>query len=107
MFLLSPHPLQPKVESPDGSFGSTWGLTGPFLPEEAVDPASSGPQTHKRIAKPEAFTPDQIPLSWVFELLVYTEENLFPTLSWEVAGPQTTVSLGHGIGGVASRGIFF
>lgn len=50
-FLLCPHPLQLKVESPDGIFGTTWGFTGLFLPEEAADPASTGPQTHRRIAK--------------------------------------------------------
>lgn len=34
----------------------------------------------------KALTPDQIPPPWVFELLVYAEENLFPTLSKETAG---------------------
>lgn len=47
-----PHPLQPKVESPDGPFGSNQGFIDLFLPEEAADPASTGPQTLRRIAKP-------------------------------------------------------
>lgn len=46
----------------------------------------TGPQTHRRIAKPRRSTPDQIPWPWVSELLVYTEENLLPTLSREAAG---------------------
>lgn len=63
----SPHtsllaqPLQPKVESPDGPFGSIQGFTGLFLPEEVADPASTGPQTHRRIAKPKAFTQVESP----------------------------------------------
>lgn len=55
------HPLQPKVESPDGPFGSNQGFIGLFLPKEAVDPASTGPQTHRRIAKPKAFTQVKFP----------------------------------------------
>lgn len=51
-FLLSPHPLLLKAEFPDGTFGTRWGFTGLFLPEEAAGPASAGPQTHRRIAKP-------------------------------------------------------
>lgn len=46
------------------------------------------------------------PLPWVFELLLYVEENLFPTLSCEVAGLQTMVLMEHSIEGVASGGVF-
>jgi hypothetical protein len=93
-FLLSPHLLQPKVESPDGLVGSTWGFIGLFLPEAATDLPVLAHRL-RRIAKSKVFTPDQILWPWVFQLLVCTEENLFPTLNWEVAGLQTTVSLGH------------
>lgn len=103
VFLLSSPQL--KEVSPDGLFGSTQGFTGLFLPGEAADPASTGPQTHRRIAKPKAFTQVES-LPWVFELLVYVEENLFPTLSWEVVGLQTMVSLEHSIEGVTSGGDF-
>lgn len=102
-FLLCPHPLQPKVESPDGIFGTTWGFTGLFLPEEAADPASTGPQTHRRIATPRRSPRSNSP-PWVFELLIYAVENLFRTLSREVAG-QTTVPLGHNLGSMALGGL--
>lgn len=36
--------------------------------------------------KTEAFTPDQIPLSWVFELLVYIEDSQFLAFSREADG---------------------
>lgn len=74
------------MESPDGIFGTTWGFTGLFLPEEAADPASTGPQIHRRIAKLRRSPRIKFPTPGVFELLVYTEEYLFPTLSREVAG---------------------
>lgn len=49
---LRSHLPQPKEDSPDGTFGTTRGFTGLFLPEGAADPASAGPQTHRRVAKP-------------------------------------------------------
>lgn len=45
-------------------------------------------------------------LPWVIELLLYVEENLFPTLSCEVAGLQTIVSMDNKTESVTSGGAF-
>lgn len=47
------------------------------------------------------------PLPWVFELLLYVKENLFPTLSCEVARLQRMVLMEYRIEGVASWGSFY
>lgn len=49
-------------------------------------PGQRWPTDSQENCKTQAFTPDQIPWPWVSELLVYTEENLLPTLSREAAG---------------------
>lgn len=77
-FLLCPHPLQPKVEFPDGIFGTTWGFTGLFFPEEAADPASTGPQTHRRTAKPRRSPQIKFPRLGFLSYLFIQKKIYFP-----------------------------
>ena len=59
---------------------------GPVPSRRRCRPGQCWPTDSQENCKTQAFTPDQIPWPWVSELLVYTEENLLPTLSREAAG---------------------
>lgn len=84
-FLLCPHPLQPKWNSLMGYLARP-GVSQACSFQKKLQTGQRWPTGSQENCNTKAFTPDQIPPPGAFELLVYTEENLFPTLSREAAG---------------------
>lgn len=90
---LSPHPQQPKAEFPDGTFGTIRGFTGLLLPEEAVDPASTGTQTHRRIAKLRRSPQIKFPALGLCATCLYRKRKKKPTKK-VISHPSSKVA-GH------------
>lgn len=85
-FLARSPPPVAKSRIPWWDIWHNLGFHRPIPSRRSCRPSQCWPTDSQENCKTKAFTPDQIPPPWVFKLLVYTEENLFPALSKEEAG---------------------